>query len=374
MPPKIMAQDLPSLHKATASLRALLQSFQAAVQQFPPPRPIIENSPNPLALLSDASRLLKAQTTKLSLLLLNKPFTPSEIAHILDTLAKSVLPALMSGLELCHAERFTRCLYEHVRCTLATVWREVLSLLSSIPDSENDMNGSRGKATLASTGRLWEECDKLIHLADKGLVDLVGEQVGGDCALLEDAIVELNEWDPDENDDDDDDDDGEDASGEEGNEEQGSREVVHTPTTSDEERLPKEMGKLTINPRVALKAKALKYLRLVRLLYPALRKRRIRTFPNIMKSTGAGDMPTPQQIQDFDNLTTHTKRFTNEADEIVGRLYENDVQALDWRLGQLANAARSCVTLTRRTWNGKEDEYSAWVDKWMVRLEELERG
>ncbi|KAL9102066.1 MAG: hypothetical protein Q9163_002746 [Psora crenata] len=367
MPPKTsMSEELISLGAAVDSLRAVLESIQAAIQYSTSQQPPAQNPPNALALLSDGSKLLKAQTTKLSLLLINKPFTPSEITHILNTLARSVLPALMSRLELYPVEKYTRCMREHVRATLATVLREMLSLVSCIPDNQDAILGSKRKEILACTGVVWDECDSLVHLAEKGIVEIVGEQVGGYLALLEDAITELNDWDPDGDEEEEGDEDGDQS------DEGISKGVIYTPTSSDEERLG--MDKFDINLQIARKSRAIKYLRLVRLLYPALRKRRISTFPNISDSTSQSDMPTPSQIQDFDAMVAHTKCFTNVADEIAGCLYENDANLLVSRLDELVEEARRCVRLTRRDWNGKEDEYTTWVDKWAERMEGLKKG
>ncbi|KAL9633313.1 MAG: hypothetical protein Q9164_004776, partial [Protoblastenia rupestris] len=149
---------------------------------------------------------------------------------------------------------------------------------------------------------------------------------------------------------------------------------VNTPTTSEDERLEKGMDKLTINPRIALKARVLKYLRLVRLLYPALRKRRITTFPNITRVSGESEVPSLQQIRVLDALIAHTQHFTDETDEIAGVLYTDDEGAVLARLEHLAEEVRKCVELTRKNWDGEEDEFSAWIDKWMVRWEDLDKG
>lgn len=367
MPPSSLENDLHALEASLANLRALLLSFQTALQSPLQPQPPITKSPNPLALLSDASKLLKAQTTKLSLLILNKPFSPKEVTFIVTTLTKSVLPALLSGLELCPPERYTRVLHEHVKVSLGVLWREMFNLLDSVPVEGKDVGvDARGKDALASTGVLWDQCDALTRVGEGGLVNLVDGQVKAYGALLEDAIAELDEWDPDESDNDD-------SSGDEGND-SGDAAGIDTPTTSEDERLGSGMQKLNISPQNVLKGRILKHLRLIKMLYPALRKQRIATFPNITKSAAEGQLPSAEQIEMLDALVTHMRQFTDDADEIAGAIYADNADEVKRILTVLVAGARACVEVTRKGWEAQDDEYTAWIAKWIARLNELSGG
>ena len=75
---------------------------------------------------------------------------------------------------------------------------ELLSLLSSIPQNEHGVEKSLGRDTLASTGVLWAECDKMVALGSAGVAKVAAERVEEYYGLLKDAITELEEWDPDE--------------------------------------------------------------------------------------------------------------------------------------------------------------------------------
>lgn len=358
------AEGFQTLQSAISSTSILIQSFKTALQKTTPQYPPPADSPNPLALLSDASKILKAQTTKLSLLILNKPFTPSAITYILKELSNSCLPALMSGLELCSAEKYTKCLHFHIETVLSKIWRELLNLISSIPHNKHEIDNLSNQATLASTGVLWADCDKLIHLGSKGLVTIANEKVGSNYALLEDAIAELDDWDPEE--------DSEDSDTEP--EDANPSPSANTPTTSDEEGLQPSLQQLTINPVSTLKTRSLKHLKLIRMLYPALRKRRVLTFPDILNSSPQEALPSPMQIQALDALIAHTQFFTEETDEIAGALYAGDAADIERRLLALRAAARTCVEETKMGWKGEEDEYSAWSEKWLGRLEEVGNG
>lgn len=356
-------KDLATLSAAISNTKNLICAFQSPPQTSTiSPSPGPSPHPNPLAVLSDASKILKAQTTKLSLLLLNQPFTPSEIAHILQSLANSCLPALATVLDLCPAEKYTDFLRWYIKACLSSIWRELLSLLKSIPTEKKDIEKLENEGTLLSTGVLWATCDKLVSVGADGMSVVGSDAVKESQALLQDAIDELDEWDPE--DDDADEDDGKDG-------EADAVPTVYTPTTSDDESLAEGMHKTMLNPIIASKARALKHLRLVRLLYPAFNKHRIKTFTNIKRSTSEADLPSSINVQVFDGILVGTRSFTEEADEIAGALYAGDPEEVDRRLNVLISKAKACVNLSRPGYDGKEDVFGEWSQKWIARSEEL---
>ena len=354
-------KDLASLSAAISNTKNLIRAFQSPHASTLPnlgPSP----HPNPLAVLSDTARILKAQTTKLSLLLLNKPFTPGEIAYILQSLANSCLPALATVLDLCPADKYTDFLRRHIRVCLSSIWRELLSLLALIPTEKKDIEQLENEGTLLSTGVLWATCDKLVDVGADGVSIVGSNAVKESQALLQDAIDELDEWDPEDDEEDEHD-------CKEG--EADSMPAVFTPTTSDDESLAEGMQKTTLNPIIASKARALKHLRLVRLLYPALNKHRIKIFPNINRSTSEADLPSTANARIFDGILVGTRSFTEEADEIAGALYNSDPEEVDRRLHVLMSKTKACVNLSRPGYDGKEDMFSEWSQKWIARSEEL---
>ena len=361
MAPSKALDALTVLETTISNLKMLLHRFQAALQAPTPAHPPIEDSPNPLAVLSDASQILKAQTTKLSLLLLNKPFTPSAISFILTSLSNSCLPALMSALELCLADKYTKLMHQYIKSSLSRIMMELLSLLSSIPQNEHGVEKTLGRDTLASTGVLWAECYKMVALGSAGLTKLAAERVEEYHGLLKDAIAELEDWDPDED------------------------------SESDTDSLPSHTGKassprpiaaplerslqdLSLSSIAVLRKQTLGTLRIIRVLYPALVKRRILTFPNINSAATAENLPSSMQIQSLDRLVDHTQQFTEETDEIAGALYAGHEEEVDDRLTKLAEASKACVEAVRLGWSGNKDEFTTWAEKWMLRLEEVRRG
>ena len=361
MAPSKETDALVALQVAISNLKTLLHSFLAALQPPSLSHSSSQDSPNPLALLSDASQIFKAQITKLSLLLLNKPFAPSAIAFILNALSNSCLPAMMSALEVCSAEKYTDLLHNYIQTSLSRVMMELLGLLASIPQNEHGIENTGGRDTLASTGVLWAECDKLVALGSGGLTQVAAERIEEYHGLLKDAIAELEEWDPDDE-------------SESDTDSLTSNKGTIPGTQMVDDSLEKSLQSLSLSPIAALRTRALSMLRLIRILYPALLKRRILTFPNINTTTALESLPTPLQVRTLDQIIESTRQFTEETDEVAGDLYAGDENEVDDRLMELANMAKLCVERVRTDWTGKEDEFTGWAEKWMIRLEEVRAG
>lgn len=359
-PPKEY-DHLANLQAAITSITILIQALQRALQQSNNPYPEVIDSPNPLALLSDASKILKAQTTKLSLLVLNKPFTPSAITYILDDLYGGCLPGLCSAFELSPSSQYTRLLHQHIRFSLSKIMTALLNLVSSIPQNEHGVESVR-QDVLASTGLLWADCDKMVQLASTGLVELAKQKLEEWHGLLKDAIEELEEWDPEEEMD--------------PNTDSLSFAIPrpNSAPISNQRSLASSFEDLSLSPIFALRNRTLTILRTIRVLYPALQKRRVSIFPNINKQTKPENLPTCSQIDGLDSLLSYAQHWTEAADEIAGSLYDGDEQQVEKRLSALCEVAESCVRKYKQDWNGKEDEFAGWADKWIARLEELRVG
>ena len=361
MAPHKESEALAALQITISNLKTLLHRFQIALQSPTRVHPPIEDSPNPLALLSDASQVLKAQTTKLSLLLLNKPFTPSAITFILSSLSNTCLPALMSALELCPADKYTNLIHQYMQNSLSRMMMELLGLLCSIPQNEHGIEKTMGRDTLASTGVLWEECDKMVALGSGGVTRIAVQRVEEYHGLLKDAIVELEQWDPD---DDDSDSDTDSLTSNKGN---------ASSARPFDASLERSLQDLSLSSIAALRTRSLATLRIIRVLYPSLVKRRILTFPNIDSTTTAESLPSAPQIRSLDGLIDHTRHFTEETDEVAGALYAGDEEEVDDRLTKLENISKICVKGLRLGWGGNEDEFTPWAEKWMARLEDVRR-
>lgn len=346
------SDGLETLQTTITSITILIQASQRALQPSNDPHPEVEDSPNPLALLSDASKILKAQTTKLSLLVLNKPFTPSAISYVLDDLCRGCLLGLRSAFQLSPSSRYTRLLHQYVQSSLSKTMTGLLNLVVAIPRNEHGIENVR-QDVLASTGVLWAECDRMVRLASTGLVEVAKQKVEERHGLLKDAIEELEEWDPED---------------EEMDSDTDSTQI------SNQQPLASSLEDLSLSSTFALRKRILTVLRTIRILYPALQKRRVSNFPNINKDSTPETLPTSSQIESLDSLVSYTQQWTDAADEIAGSLYEGDERQVERRLSALCEAAERCVRKYKQDWNGKEDEFAVWADKWVARLEDLRVG
>lgn len=360
MAPSKEKDDLVTLQNTIASTKSLVESFQIALRSTTPPHEDIKNPPQPLALLSDSCRILHAQTTKLSLLILNKPFTPSAITYILTSWSNSCLPAMMSALQICRPEKYTSLLQNYIKSTLSRIMMELLNLLASIPQNERGIE-PQNRDTLASTGVLWAECNNLVNLASEGVVSLAVQKAAEYHGLLKDAIAELDEWDPEEDSDSDTD----------TNSLPSSEQKAATKQSSDASTLASSLDDLSLSPMTELRKRSLAKLRTVRVLYPAIQKRRISIFPNITSSTVLDKLPASANIDCMDSTLASLSYFTEAADEIAGSLYDGDEEQVCAKLSSLEARALECAKLVSINWKADDDEFTEWVQKWSERLQEV---
>ena len=277
----------------------------------------------------------------------------------------------MTSVELLRPEKYTIFLQKTVRNRVRGVLKEFEHLVEEIPVDERGVERIvGGRDTLASTGVLWEGCDRLIHVAETGLREMIVESVEGWKGLFGDAIEELEEW--------------RDAEGDEDMDDvvnrTGDLDLRDIYKTEEEPGVsspgntgtdPFEMPRAALKEIKPLIVRALKTLNLIRLLYPAIIKRRIRRLSDIKMSTRDDEFPTANQVERVDKLVTFCELFSNEADEVAGLLYQHDEGEVIRRLAYLTHSARECVNVVRETWDGGEDEFSLWVEKWLVKLEEI---
>ncbi|MCJ1486018.1 hypothetical protein MMC06_006194 [Schaereria dolodes] len=370
------SDPLSSLRTTLASIKALVQNFESSIQPGKLlDRPLPPDPPNPLALLSDAAKVLRAQTTKLSLLTLNKPFTPTEITFILKSLCQECLPALMAAAQICSAGRYSGLLSRWVQVSTGSTMRALLILFDEIPQDEQGVAKIHGRGTLTSTGVIWQQCDFMTKFAEEGIVGLACQNVGDYHDLLKDAIEEVDKW-------------------RAGEVEADHIFVNHSPQDWQDMRVwhgdelgkgahstfnhtmemgdPPYDGPLAYDSSVkALSDRTLKFLRLIQLLIPALIKRRIKRFPEIIWSTKHEHLPSLKQLDGLDSLVSFTQVVSEEADELAEALYLHDEKTANSRIDIGKKHAKEVLAKVYLTWDDKEDEFSTWLGKWLVKLDEI---
>ncbi|KAH7552389.1 hypothetical protein BM1_08340 [Bipolaris maydis] len=343
---------------------------------------------NPLELLRSSSTLLKSHTTTLSLLLINPPLTASAIVTKIGNVSEGPLTGVVAAAsyvpgvgqggdvgEIMRAE-----MRAQVKGLLAS-WNEVLSIVLSIAQKQGTKQGAsvteaEKQQVLSATGMVWDACDGVEKLCKDGVVGLVVKKAQELRAVLLDAIEELKEWGEDVADDEEDDDDDDDKA-----ENSDQDDVFAT-----ENKLGKDDKELK-----ALLDKSLKKLKMMGILYQALVKRRLKTYPassilepsnnatatNKTKSKaitekgegqGEGEATQSPSVK-LNELMGVLKRIPETVDDIAAAFYDLDADEAQEMLDRCCGEAKTAVNLVRTSWSGQDDEFTAWSEKWVAALD-----
>jgi hypothetical protein len=167
------------------------------------------DAPSPLVLLDAAAKSLKAQVTKISLLVINTPFTASAVAASLQAVNDSILPSLVTAALLSTPEAFTISFSKEIRGLARVLLRDLLALIRFVDTRSRDgqpkasLSEAKKSEITEATGRVWDGCDNLTKLSEHGLPGFVARKAQQWLELMKDAVKELQEWDPEEEVDDD---------------------------------------------------------------------------------------------------------------------------------------------------------------------------
>lgn len=141
---------------------------------------------------------------------MNAPFTPSAVATCLLPLNESILTSLVTAALLTTPHEFTSSFSAECHTLAAVALRDLQALLrlvqrrSEVKDNKTEIPDLEKKEVTEATGRVWDDCDKLIVLAKEGVPGYVVRKSKQWLELMKDAVKELEEWDPEEDVDDDD--------------------------------------------------------------------------------------------------------------------------------------------------------------------------
>ena len=397
MPPDAKTlNDLNVVVQAAITLTKQLQTALSAIQRDPTvttassSSPAAEQTPaDPLALARDSASLIRAHSTKLSLLLVNEPFTPSAIVKEIRTLTSKPLPCLAASLDACHPDLYTTAYRRELALRCMDILAETVQLLHKVPadgrslSSKNQGFSAGEKGSIALTGLLWAACDETIGLADKGVGGFFVKKVEQWRDELKDVMEELKDWgdeEPDDDDEEDDDDDDDHAGeGDVGGEGNSAQDMVDelmnshgTIPRSDPEK---------IRPRLET---SLKRLRLVTLLYQAIVKRRLKKLPTIpvaadnkttagkVESAKAEDAEKEDKTetvpQRLDQVAKLLLRLPDRFGDLAGAFYELDTVEIDQAMDQCFLDAFAASELLARSWDGGRDEFTEWTEKFQVEI------
>jgi Grap2 and cyclin-D-interacting len=312
---------------------SLLDRCTHALISVPPggtaPRP---NSPSPVPLLSTYAKTLRAQATKLSLLIIIPPFTASAICSILSSLNDAILPSLLTATLLLSPSNSTKAYSaEAIYLTKATL-RDLKSFAHLVEARSKDgkpkaePSPQQKSAITEATGKIWEDCDELNELAEKGIAGFVAKKAEQYLELIRDAVKEIEEWDPDDDDGDDDDDD-DNNSNDGGNGFSGkdydttaysnSKPTDDTHVAESQDIAQTRSSSLTILLRIPQSLHVVIHQRLKKGLPPS---------------------PTTRQRHILDNVLTKLEQTSTCIDDVAERLYTHDA------LGAILTAEKARAT------------------------------
>ncbi|GAB1738529.1 hypothetical protein NU219Hw_g3335t1 [Hortaea werneckii] len=378
MPPKT---PTPSAADQTASLHDLITATLTQLNTYTtllnpstpqpdlPTTTTVVEPPNPLHLLRDTAKLIKAHVTKLSLLAINKPFTPSAVRKVLAELKASCIPALMSGCQICTQSssssqqggggvgKWSEMMGREVQARTRRVVRELESLVRELGEinggdggrRNGSVRGGRGGDSLRSTGVVWESCDAVIELETMGIGGLAVVKAGQYRDTIRDAIEELREWKEGE----DLDSEGQDElldEGDEGVDGDRFEDLFHAANS-----MPNDRPELR-----SLAEEADGKLKKVVLLYTAAIKRRFKT----LKTLEGGEGRSEEEIRRLDQVIGVLDGIPHQVDELASCFYDLDEERVRKSLKACVDEAAQAASLMERNWEGQEDEFTTWSGKW----------
>lgn len=381
MSPSPKAEPLQSLETVTDLALNLLKQFQTVITEIHK-NPLTAGIPDTtdtatpidaLALARDSASLIRAHGTKLSLLIINEPFTPSAIITVLRDIIGGPLPALASAVQACLPARYTALVRKELAWRCQSVLTELGALIQRIPKDGKALKGegkngsNTDKGSVATTGLLWSTCDKTVALSNMGVGGFFVQQVDEWRETLKDILEELKEWGDEEPDDDDEEDDEEDdVSSDDDTDDPSGAEGSHAATQAALDSLMGSQRTISaadpeqIRPRLE---NSLKRLRLVLLLYQAITKRRLKKLPALPPTDPASNVP-----QRLDEAVAILRKMPDRFGDLASAFYELEANDIDETMDQCFFDAFAASELLSVAWDGGRDEFSEWTIKFQTEV------
>lgn len=379
-PPK----DIQKLISLTQTTQTLLSHFQNSLT---PSKDANTSSdapdlPNgPLTAIHAATTLLKSHTTTLSLLLLTPPLTPSALITKIGDVTSGALSGMVAAASYNPPSTLRDDLGQIMRSELRAqvkrlvgAWGDVLALVLSMSEARKNLSGkdtgpseTEKKDVLERTGVVWDVCDELLRLCNGGVVELVLKKAQQLRAVLLDAVEELKEWGEDIADEDDED------------KAEGSADEDGFGDEDDFFGAQNKIGKDDKELKVLLD-RSVKKLKMVGIMYQAIGKRRLKTFPAVSPNSNPatastvatpanGDIASESSAQKLDRLMHILKTIPDTVDDLASTFYELEQEEAEAELEKVCDEAKSAVVLVQKSWIGTDDEFTSWSGKWIEALD-----
>ncbi|KAM0327430.1 hypothetical protein ACHAQA_005716 [Verticillium albo-atrum] len=322
-----------------------------------------------LALARDSATLIRAHSTKISVLIINNPFTPSAIIKVLRELIGSAIQGIASAAQTCTADRYTSTVRRDLAWKSYTVLKELRELIQKIPadgkiltgDLKNGSSTKPGKGSIVATGTLWAACDEVTRFCNAGVGGCFITKVEEFRATLKDVMEELKEWGEETPDEDDDDDE---AAGDADDNDSGLGSMM----PSTQELVDDIMGAQQAIPRDdpdKIRGRldsCLKRLRLTTLLYQAIVKRRLKILPSLPTDASSN---IPKRL---DDVMESLRKLPNQFDELAGAFYELDPEEIDTVMEQCFLGVCEISDVMMKPWDKERDEFTEWAVKFQEQI------
>ncbi|KAJ0303949.1 hypothetical protein Brms1b_011446 [Colletotrichum noveboracense] len=318
------------------------------------------SSVDPLALANDSASLIKAHSTKISVLIINEPFTPSAISKVVRELVAGPIPGIATAAQSCDAERYTATVRKDLSWKCYTVLKELRGLVEKIPRdgkilSDAQKSGSAtstGKGSMAATGVIWAACDAVMDFYEGGIGGCFIQKAEEFRATLKDVMEELKEWGEEEPEDEDDSDADEfDHDSALGSMMPSTQELIDD-MMSGSQAIPRDDPD-KIRDRLE---SCLKRLRLTTLLYQAIVKRRFKTLPSLPVENS--DIP-----KRLDESMRILRKLPHMFDELAGAFYDLSPDEIDRVMNLCFDEIVALSDQLKAPWSGDKDEFSEWAVK-----------
>ncbi|GFP54983.1 hypothetical protein ACSS6W_002897 [Trichoderma asperelloides] len=326
-----------------------------------------------LALARDSATLIRAHATKVSLLIINEPFTPTAVSSVIRELVKGPIPGLAASVQACDPNIYTLAFRREMASRCQNVMSGLAELLVKIPkdgkvlSKEKEGFGAGGKGSIASTGVLWSACDSLVGLANGSVSGFFVEKMTEWKDTLSDIMEEIKEWGDEENDEEDEEEDDDDDAGDEVDDLADQVESTHISAQNMLDDLMSSHQSIPasdpdgIRPRLE---SSLRRLRLVILLYTAITKRRMKKLPSFPQS----DTSSSTTTQRLNELAPLLQKLPDSFGDLACAFYELQPKEIDDAMDQCFLDAFAISELLSENWDGSRDEFTDWTGKFQQEI------
>jgi hypothetical protein len=109
---------------------------------------------------------------------------------------------------------------------------------------------------------------------------------------------------------------------------------------------------------------------LMGVLYQAVIKRRLKTYPAATTTTANGaSEPAKSPAEKLDNLIGLLKGIQETVDDLACAFYDLDEDEAKEGLEKCCKEAKTVAELVRQSWSGSDDEFTTWSDRWTAALD-----